>query len=97
MSGNNVKFVSAERSFVGACLMTVTVKTTGFCGGDSGHGGRSEIVLSDDGGFNLDGSDHGSGQVVIRCGGDAELEMLSDALVFAGNILKSLAEAKEKL
>ena len=97
MSGNNVKFVTAERSFVGACLMTVSVKTTGFCGGDSGHGGRSEIVLSDDGGFNLDGSGHGSGQVVIRCGGDAELEMLSDALVFAGKILKSLAEAKEKL
>lgn len=97
MSGNNVKFVTAERSFVGACMMTVSVKTTGYCGGDSGHGGRSEIVLSNDGGFNLDGSDHGSGQIAIRCGGDAELEMLSDALVFAGNILKSLAEAKEKL
>lgn len=97
MSGNKVKFVTAERSFVGACMMTVSVKTTGYCGGDSGHGGRSEIVFSNDGGFNLDGSDHGSGQVVIRCGGDMELEMLSDALVFAGTVLKSLAEAKEKL
>jgi hypothetical protein len=97
MSGNNVKFVTAERSFVGACMMTVTVKTTGFCGGDSGHGGRSEIVLSDDGGFNLDGSDQGSGRIVIRCGGDAELMMLSDVLVCAGNVLKGLAEVKEKL
>lgn len=97
MNGNNVKFVSAEKDFIGACMLRVTVKTTGFCGGDSGHGGRSEIVLSNCGGFCFNGSDNESDQIAIRCAGDAELEMLSDALVFAGNILKSLAEAKEKL
>lgn len=97
MSGNDVHFVSAERCFVGACMLRVTVKTTGFCGGDSGHGGRSEIVLNDEAGFNFDRSDNESGRIVIRCGGDAELEMLSQALVFAGNVLHGLAQAKAKL
>ena len=97
MSGNNVKFVSAEKDFIGACMLRVKVKTTGYCGGDSGHGGRSEVVLQNLGSFYFNGSDNETDEIVIRCGGDAELEMLSDALVFAGNILKSIAEAKEKL
>ncbi len=78
-------------------MLRVKVKTTGYCGGDAGHGGRSEIILTNLGGFYFDEADNDTGDIVIRCGGDMELDMLSEALVFAGNVLKSLAEAKEKL
>ena len=36
---NDAGMICAEAEYTDACIMGVSVKTTGFCGGDSGHGG----------------------------------------------------------
>ena len=81
---------NAERTFVNACILTVRVRTTGFCGGDSGHGARASVTLTNEASFDFQGSDHNTDQIVIRCGGDVELELLAKGLRFAGEALEAL-------
>ena len=68
-----------------ACILGVRVGTTGFCGGDAGHGGRTVFELNDltDGGdIDFEVLDDGA---KFRCElrGDAELRTFRDALAFA--------------
>ena len=80
----------AERTFNDACILRCSVETTGFQGGDSGHGGRTTVRLEDLGGCDLSGS-VANEMVTIAVGGDAELRVLIQALRFAADSLEALS------
>jgi hypothetical protein len=79
-------------------IISVTVGTTGYCGGDSGHGGRTYLKLEDLGSTDLQVRVNNSGtfaetsSVEIRLGGDSELSTFIQGLEFALKVLKSQIE-----
>jgi hypothetical protein len=85
---------TATAEFNGACILSVTVATTGPCGGDSGHGGRTVIDLDMDGG-DLEAT-FKDGTLSINAGGDAELRNLAAGLCWAGDVLAVLADARKR-
>lgn len=90
--------MNATHDFSDANIIRVTVETTGYCGGDSGHGGHSSVTIEDMGGtdikaqFGVNGG--GNKELRIDVGGDAELRTLIDALQWAGARLQSLTLEK---
>jgi hypothetical protein len=85
----------ATRTFQDANILRITVATTGFCGGDTGHGGRTVITIEDLGSTDIDASfeDTDTGRrLEIRLGGDAELRTIILALRFAADALDSLTK-----
>lgn len=94
--------LSESRVFAGVCFLRCAVQSTGLCGGDSGHGGWSRVHLSDLGSTDLRGSIGGdlptsTEQVVIEVGGDAELRVLADALLWAAQQLAGLLNERAAL
>jgi hypothetical protein len=91
---------SAEKEFSSVCNSLVQVKTTGYAGGDSGHGGFAEFTFAPMESFNacveLPGEKGGHffecSTVKIRVGGDAEIEQFIDALRFAASKLEMLTK-----
>ncbi|WP_143174520.1 hypothetical protein [Streptoalloteichus hindustanus] len=86
-----------EAAFEDACHLKAAVATTGEMGGDAGHGGWTEITLT-----NVEGNcgievDVGTGhttvvdQVTLRVRGDAEMVVLANALDWAGRRLREIA------
>jgi len=75
-----------SKEFAAASILEATVGTTGYKGGDSGHGGRTIFRLT-----NLASTDMRvkveDDEVTICFGGDAELYTFIDALEFASTIL----------
>ena len=78
-----------------ACILDVSVGTTGYCGGDTGHGGRTYFKLSNvactDMHCKIVPSQHHDGgvdEIEIEFGGDMELDNFIDALEFALRVLK---------
>ena len=79
------KIIIHEAVMIDYCQLGVRVGTTGFCGGDAGHGGRTVFELNDltcGGDIDFEVLDHGAR---FRCElrGDAELRTFRDALAFA--------------
>jgi len=89
---NDDKENSATRTFYSACILRATVSTTGYRGGDSGHGGRTEIVFEDLGGTDIEATfnENPEKRLTIRLGGDAELDVIIDALRFSADALELL-------
>ena len=90
-----------EATFDGVCSLSAAVQTTGYMGGDTGHGCRSEVVLVNHGGCDLHVEIEGPytirpDKIVIKVGGDAELDVLADALEWAGRRLRELAQNETK-
>lgn len=77
--------------FTDACVLEVIVETTGFCGGDTGHGGRTTVSLVDHSSTDMERSFVEEGRVEIRMGGDAELRSLIRGLRFAADSLAVLS------
>lgn len=86
--------------FVSACILEVTVGTTGRKGGDAGHGGKTFITLKDAAStammVSVNGSEYlrDAGEVTIAFAGDCELENLINGLRFA---LAELEDAVNRL
>ena len=84
----------AEMEFVDCNILGVKVGTTGYCGGDSGHGGRTYFSLEDLGSTDMKAfvSDVHltNGKVEILFGGDTELETFVQALEFAAASLREM-------
>ena len=81
-------------------IMTAEVGTTGYCGGDSGHGGRTYIKIKNEmGDFSVFSSgDADSKEVELLIGGDSELATTIECLEFILKELKGKAEqTKDKL
>lgn len=67
---------------------SVEVCTTGFQGGDAGHGGEARVRIHIDEGFDHYKDD--TGCLVLRAQGDFEMENLLKSLEFAAESLKKL-------
>jgi hypothetical protein len=76
------------QEFMTAACLEVEVGTTGRKGGDSGHGGRTYLRISNlrSADMRIDARD---GDVAVVFGGDAELENLIDGLLFAAEVLRN--------
>lgn len=84
-------------NIVSANMIEVKVGTTGFCGGDSGHGGKTFVSLKDLASTDIkvnvipSGRD-GNGGVEIILGGDCELATFINALTFIKTKLEEKAD-----
>lgn len=87
--------MKAEKEIVNLNILKVQVATNGFCGGDTGHGGRTYFSLEDlsstDMTIVVGGQSFERGKVELCFGGDAELETFVEALEFAAKSLKVMA------
>lgn len=84
-----------------ACIMRVAAGTTGECGGDSGHGGKTIIEIADDSGCDIEctilqtGHDGRGTGMRIALGGDCEMSCLLEALEFAAATIRREMLLKE--
>ena len=100
------KIETAAAEMTSANILEVEVGTTGYCGGDSGHGGRTYLRLKDlastDMRCKVKGYDYSDRQykdvdmtdansIAITFGGDCELDTFIAALEFAVDKLKEQA------
>jgi hypothetical protein len=87
-----VGVTTKAKQFNNAALFAVEVGTTGLCGGDSGHGGRTLLRFCELGSTDMRVKQEDAETLTLVFGGDAELENLIAGLEFAVNVLK---ESKE--
>lgn len=95
--GGVVTMPAARKTFNSANILEVTAATTGFRGGDAGHGCRTLVRFNDLGGTaikarSIPESIHGNGGVTIALAGDCELLTFIEGLRFAADTLEKLAE-----
>lgn len=90
----NISFPTKIKEFTSANILKVEVGTTGYMGGDSGHGGRTYFSLTDEAstdiGIVVDGKEEYEhvDKLEIVLGGDTELATFIQALEFAVKELK---------
>jgi len=76
-------------------VAAITTGTTGYCGGDSGHGGRTYFKIDNLASTDLMARIDEQGDFIevpsieLRLGGDSELRTFIEALEFALKVLKS--------
>ena len=98
--------ITKKYEIVRANIIVVEVGTTGYCGGDAGHGGRTMVSIEDLGGTAFEALirqggkeylfDMSGGKIEIRFAGDSELETLIEALECATRELKLQVETMQK-
>jgi len=86
-----------EKEFTSACILKASAGTTGYRGGDTGHGGRTRIELEDIAGTDInftvrEGEGGEEKSLIINLGGDAELDVIIKALEFIVGVLKNVIE-----
>jgi|ERR1019366_3144240 hypothetical protein len=96
---DNSRVVVSNQSFVSCNELRLTVGTNCPQGGDSGHGGRTILILENPNGdfrCGIDGAEalHAS-RIEIVAGGDSEFETLLDGLEFAVETLRLLVRAND--
>ncbi|HJP19769.1 MAG TPA: hypothetical protein QF468_14085 [Nitrospinota bacterium] len=85
------KFKMYSKSIESACIFEISVGTTGYCGGDAGHGGVTIVELKTTGDMKTKNSE--DGVMHILCG-DSELDSIIEAMEFATDTLKRERNAK---
>ena len=90
---DNISVETFKREIVNANLLEVEAGTTGYKGGDSGHGCRTYIRIEDLGDTNIrvaaiKSSKRGNGGMVIELGGDSELSTIIAGLKFITKVLE---------
>src|SRR4051794_4241246 len=81
-----------EATFDDACILGASVETNGFQGGDSGHGGYAELVLTDDAGCGIELKPGANNDVIVRihAAGDSEMRVFAESLEWAGRRLREM-------
>ena len=95
---NGVDIETWEREIIDANILSVEAGTNGYQGGDTGHGSRTYIRISDEGSTDLNariikdryGDTTG---IEIALGGDAELSTIIEAFKFITKVLEEGREA----
>lgn len=87
----------AKEEFTSANILEAEVATTGYCGGDSGHGGRTYFKLKDLSSTDIDirssDDEYGCKSVEMMLGGDCELETFIESLRWAADTLEKMADS----
>ena len=95
---DGTKITTYSREITSANILEIEAGTTGYMGGDSGHGGRTYFRIEDTGGTDIQvhpiGRYADEGFEVIL-GGDCELETMIRALRFIAKVLEE--ESQEVL
>ncbi|MFE2118440.1 hypothetical protein ACFXAY_34275 [Streptomyces microflavus] len=81
---------SAE--FNNGAVLGVEVSTNGPQGGDAGHGGRVEVVLTNLAMMDLGDESGYREKIIVKAGGDMEMALLASGLEWAGQELRRLAQ-----
>ena len=89
-----------KREIYNCNILEVEAGTNGYQGGDTGHGSRTFIRISDEGGTDITaraitdrfGDTHG---VEIALGGDSELSTIIEALKFITKVLEDQIKEAE--
>jgi hypothetical protein len=97
---NGKEIETWEREIYDANILSVEAGTNGYQGGDTGHGSRTFIRISDEGGTDITaraitdrfGDTHG---VEIALGGDSELSTIIEALKFITKVLEDQIKEAE--
>lgn len=95
--GEMMLLPAIRKQFNSANILEVTAATTGYRGGDAGHGCRTIVRIEDRGGTAIKArvipeSIRGNGGVELALAGDCELLTLVDGLRFAADALEKIAE-----
>lgn len=95
---NGMDVETWQREIIDANILSVEAGTNGYQGGDTGHGGRTYIRISNEGGTDIntrvlkDRFGDTSG-IEIALGGDAELSTIIEAFKFITQVLEEGREA----
>lgn len=85
-----------SRDIVRANILHVEAGSTGYCGGDSGHGGRTYFSIFDESSTDIEvkliENQYGNKGFEVILAGDSELDTTITALEF---ILKALKDARD--
>lgn len=85
-----------SNEIVSANVLGVTVATTGYMGGGSGHGGRTYFTIEDLGSTDIDArvseTSYGTSKIEVMLGGDTELETFIEALRWAADTLERISK-----
>jgi len=90
----DIGFRLYEKEIFDACVIKVKAGTTGFKGGDAGHGGRTFIKIEDIGGADIHfkaTQNEMEKSLIMTLYGDAELNVMIEGLEW---ITKKLKENK---
>lgn len=91
------QFKVKSTEIVDCNILKVKVGTTGYCGGDSGHGGKSFVEIENEASTDWDihaarSYDRELEKVRLDFAGDAELTTFIQALRFAADALEELSK-----
>ncbi|MGA5262635.1 hypothetical protein ACPCI0_20710 [Streptomyces griseoincarnatus] len=81
----------AGAEFHNGAILGVEVSTNGPQGGDAGHGGWVEIVLTNLAMMDLGDESGNKERLIVKAGGDMEMALLASGLEWAGQELRRLA------
>lgn len=91
--GYEIKEIATySRVITDANILGVEVGTTGFCGGDGGHGGRTYFQIKNLSGTAIHVCPFESGGFEVTLYGDSELRTIIKALKFITTILNKKAD-----
>lgn len=92
---NGVEVTTFARDVVDLNILTVEAGTNGYKGGDSGHGSRTYLRITDGGGTDMRFKSVirlcGAEGFEVSLGGDSELKTFIKALKFAVKVLEDQA------
>lgn len=89
---NGIEVPILRKEIIDANSLYVEVGTTGFQGGDTGHGGRTFFLLHNAASTDIEADAIFPDKVAISLGGDSELRTFIEALEFAADTLRKQAE-----
>ena len=84
---NGVMVETWKAEMISANILEIEVGTTGYRGGDTGHGGRTYLRLKDVCSTDM-AVDVFEDEFIVELDGDTELQTLIEALEFALKVLK---------
>ena len=89
---DGTELTTFERDIYSCNILSVEAGTTGYMGGDSGHGGRTYFRIKDEGSTDIKAhvSKDKLGQEIVEVilGGDTELETIITAIRFIAKVLE---------
>ena len=78
-----MKLDMVEKEITSANILRVAVGSTGLCGGDYSHGGKTKIVIEDLSSTDINcWWDYENKKLTINLGGDCELQTILEGLEF---------------
>lgn len=93
---DGTEITTYTRDVVSANILQVEAGTTGYKGGDTGHGGSTYFRIQDEGSTDIDVKPiitrYGCDGFEVTLGGDCELETMIRALKFITKVLEDESE-----